>query len=783
MGKPLIIVESPAKAETIRKYLHGECEVAASRGHVKDLPERGLGVEIASGFKPRFVVVPSRRKALEALKKAARGAERVLLAPDPDREGEAIAWHIADELKPINPRIARVLFHEITLAGIKAGLAEPRPLDERMVESQVARRILDRLVGYQVSPVLWRKVQPGLSAGRVQSPALRLVVEREREIESFVPREYWVITAWLRPDGSRPPFCATLRTLHGRKAEIRTREEAQALIERLRGERFDVRAIVRKDRRRQPPPPFITSTLQQEASRLFKFPPTRTMRLAQTLYEGVDLGEEGRVGLITYMRTDSVRVSEEAVAAAREEVSRRFGLDYVPARPPSYRSKKGAQEAHEAIRPTSVARRPEEISRFLKPDEIRLYRLIYQRFLASQMTPAIYDQTTVDIRAGDAGFRGMGLVLRFDGYLAAWRGGRGERGVGLEPEEVDAEDGGDGPAEEGGWAQTEGPSIPQDLQKGQILLLADIGGEQKFTQPPPRYSEATLIRELEERGIGRPSTYATIVTTIQEKGYCDKHNGRLRPTELGRVVADLLMAHFPDVVDYDFTARMEASLDEISEGRLGRVALLEDFWKAFEATLRRAEIEMRPVRAIAEPSGVMCDVCGREMLIRHGRNGPFLGCSGYPACRRTKEFVRDEMGHVRSREEESVGACPKCGASLQVRNGRYGRFLACTSYPKCRYTSAYCLKVRCPTPGCSGSLVEKRSRKGQAFYSCSRFPVCRFSTRSEPVEEACPSCGAPTLFARQIQGGRLLTCRREGCSFRRRQRVQALADEAASGEG
>lgn len=768
MGRPLIIVESPAKAETIKKYLHGECEVVASKGHVKDLPERSMGVDIVHGFRPKFVVVPSRRKALDALKKAARDADRVLLAPDPDREGEAIAWHIAEELRPINPKIARVLFHEITPAGVKAGVADPRPLDERMVESQLARRILDRLVGYQVSPILWRKVQRGLSAGRVQSPALRLIVEREREIEAFVPREYWVITAFLKRDGDAQSFRATLRTLRGRKAEVRTGADAHALMERLRGEEFRVSSVERKERRRPPSPPFITSTLQQEASRLLKFSPSRTMRLAQALYEGVDLGDEGRVGLITYMRTDSVRVSDEAVSSARDEIASRFGPDHVPARPASYRQKKGAQDAHEAIRPTSVARRPEEVRRFLKPDEFRLYQLIYQRFLASQMVPAVYDQTTVDVNAADAGFRATGLVLRFDGYLAAWRAGKGERPVGSE--EGNGPEGGNGRAGEGGWAQTEASAIPDDLREGQVLSLADLQGEQKFTEPPPRYSEATLIRELEERGIGRPSTYATIVTTIQEKGYCEKQNGRLRPTELGRVVTDLLLAHFQDVVNYDFTARMEASLDEVSEGRLERVALLADFWTGFEATLRRAEAEMRSVRAMAEPSGVTCDACGREMLIRHGKNGPFLGCSGYPECRRTLEFARDENGQVRSREAESAGTCPACGSPLQIRNGRYGRFLACTSYPKCKHTGPVCLKVQCPAPGCGGSLVEKRSRKGRPFYSCSRFPACRFSTSNEPVGEACPSCGAPTLFVQPMRGGRMLICRREGCSFRRRER-------------
>jgi len=766
VGKPLIIVESPAKAETIKKYLKGECEVLASKGHLKDLPEQSLGVDIEDQFKPRFVVVPSRRKTLDMLRKAAREADRILLAPDPDREGEAIAAHIAEELKKVNPRIERVLFHEITPSGIRAGIANPRPVNDRMVESQLARRILDRLVGYRVSPILWRKVQGGLSAGRVQSPALRLIVEREREIEAFVPREYWVITAVLRrEDADAHPFKAVLRSVRGRKADVRNREAADALIARLRGEAFHVAKVERKERRRAPSPPFITSTLQQEASRLFRFPPARTMQIAQALYEGVELGGEGRVGLITYMRTDSVRLSEEAVAAARTEIVRRFGPAYLPARPPAYRAKKGAQDAHEAIRPTSVERRPEEVQRFLKPDEFRLYQLIYQRFLASQMAPAVYDQTVVDVAARDAIFRAQGAVLRFDGFLAASRGGR--------PSESGAE--GSGNPDD---IEETGEGVPSDLRDEEPLVLLDLQGEQKFTEPPPRYTEATLIRELEERGIGRPSTYATIVSTIQEKGYTEKQNGKLRPTELGRIVTDLLMAHFADVTDYEFTARMEERLDEISEGRLGRVELLSEFWKGFEQALNRAEKEMQSVRAVGTPSGVRCDVCGREMLIRYGKNGPFLGCSGYPACRRTMEFDRDTHGQVRSREAESVGVCPTCGSALQVRQGRFGRFIACSAYPKCEYTAPYSVGAHCPAASCDGVLVEKRSRRGGVFYSCSRYPACRFATRNEPIVETCPLCGAPTLFIQPMRGGRLVVCRREGCTYRRR-----VARRGASPEG
>lgn len=743
-GKPLIIVESPAKADTIKKYLKGEYEVLASKGHVKDLPEKALGVDIARGFRPRFVVVPSRRKTLEALKRAASQANKVLLAPDPDREGEAIAYHIAEEIKAAQPNIERVLFREITPSGIREGLSNPRPLDLNMVESQIARRILDRLVGYCISPILWRKVKGGLSAGRVQSPALRLIVEREREIESFVPKEYWVIKALLRVEETSEEFSATLWRLASRKAEIRNQGEAEGLIERLRTKPFVVESLEAKEQRKPPAPPFITSTLQQEASRLLKFSPTKTMQIAQTLYEGVEVGDEGRVGLITYMRTDSVRVAEEAIVAARKEIKSRFGEEYLPGRPRTYKSRPGAQEAHEAIRPTSVERRPEDLKPYLKPDEFKLYQLIYQRFLASQMTDAIYDQTIVTIRAEDALFRTTGMTLKHEGYLLAWG--------------HDKENGEEGEEEE--------EKIPKGLREGQILTLLDLKGEQKFTKPPPRYSEATLIRELEERGIGRPSTYATIVSHILEKGYCEKQGGKLRPTELGRLVSDLLVRHFPEQVDYEFTARMESALDEIEAGRRDRLNLLQDFWGSFSTTLRKAEEEMKSARAEAYPTGIACDWCGKEMVVRFGRNGPFLGCSGFPECRRVREFERDEHGHIKVREEQ--GQCPKCGSPLVERTGKYGRFLACSAYPKCDFSKPISSGFACPQEGCDGSLIEKRSKKGKTYYVCSRYPACNFSTSSEPAAGPCPLCGAKTLFFRKGRFGRVKICLREGCSFRER---------------
>ncbi|MBP7124972.1 type I DNA topoisomerase [Myxococcota bacterium] len=771
MGKPLIVVESPAKAATIQKYLQGEYDVEASAGHVKDLPEGSLGVDVQKDFEPRFVVMKGKKRILDHLRKKASQAPAVFLAPDPDREGEAIAAHIAEEVRKVTPRVVRVLFHEITRDAVRKALESPREVDQRMVHSQLARRILDRLVGYQISPILWKKVQGGLSAGRVQSVAVRLVVDREREIEAFVPREYWVLTADL---GRTPPresqgFSAVLRRIDGKKADVPGQAAAEDLMGRLRQARWVVSHIERKDRKRAAPPPYITSTLQQDASRLLRFSPAHTMAVAQRLYEGVELGEEGRVGLITYMRTDSVRLSQEALKDLRDFIREAFGDAFVPARANLFRNRRSAQDAHEAIRPTAVARRPSEVRRFLDRDEARLYGLIWARALASQMTPAIYDQTVVDVEAGPAEFRAAGSVLRFEGYLAAWRfekePERDEPAV-EEPEPSEEEEGVVG-------------MLPPDLQEGEDLLLRDLRGEQRFTEPPPRFSEAALVRELEERGIGRPSTYASIVSAIQGKEYVVKHEGRLRPTELGRVVTDLLVQHFPGVVDYQFTARMEESLDRIEEGEMDHLALLREFWADFEELLKRAVREMRSVKAEAVPAGIDCDRCGKPMLIRFGKNGTFLGCSGYPACRNTREFVRDGNGKVAPKEVESPGQCPKCGKDLQVRSGRFGRFVACTGYPDCDYKRAYTMAEQCPVAGCSGHLVEKRSRKGKVFFGCDRYPECRFVTSYRPQGEACPQCGAPTVFLRSFRGGRTVLCLRENCGWSRRERSQGAAAEGA----
>ncbi len=766
MGKSLIIVESPAKAATIKKYLLGEYEVEASAGHIKDLPERSLGVDVENEFGTKFEVVKGKRKIVDKLRKAAATADCVYLAPDPDREGEAIAWHIAEEIRGVAPEIRRVLFHEITKDAVRKALEFPRDLDEKMYDSQLARRILDRLVGYQISPLLWRKVQGGLSAGRVQSVAVRLVVDREREIEAFQPREYWVLTADVDRTAPRAshPFNVSLRRIDGKKADVNNGDLARSLLATLKGAEWKVAKVERKERKRPSNPPFITSSLQQEASRLLRFSPSHTMAVAQRLYEGVDLGEEGRVGLITYMRTDSVRMSDEAVKGIRECIAERYGAAYVPAKAMIYKNKRSAQDAHEAIRPSSAWRSPADLKGFLDRDEFRLYGLVWARAMACQMSPALYDQTAVDVEAGSAEFRATGSVLRFDGYLAAWRDSKDLPKV---EEKTDAAEGDD---------EFEGQgTLPADLVDGEPLRLRDLDGVQKFTEPPPRFNEATLVRELEEKGIGRPSTYATIVGTVQTKGYVKKVEGRLRPSELGRVVTDLLVRHFADIVDYDFTARMEESLDGVEEGRTGRLELLGTFWAAFDKTLKLAATEMRSVKSEALPAGIDCEKCGKPLLIRFGKNGAFLGCSGFPECRNTKEFDRDENGHVAPKDSESPGECPKCGSELQVRSGRFGKFVACTTYPKCDFTRPYTRVERCPVVGCEGHLAEKRSKKGKPFFGCDQYPKCKFLTSYEPVSEICPSCGAPTLFARSFRNARTLLCQREGCGFTRR--------EAAAGKG
>jgi DNA topoisomerase-1 len=752
----LVVVESPAKAATIKKYLGAGYVVKASVGHVKDLPKASMGIDVKHDFQPEYVVIEGKRKVIADIKAAAKKAGRVLLAPDPDREGEAIAWHIAEEIRPANPNIQRVLFNEITKKAVNEAILHPLELDMHKFESQQARRVLDRLVGYEISPVLWSKVRRGLSAGRVQSVAVRLVVDREAEIKAFRPEEYWTIA--VQVEGSTPPpFAARVVRLDGEKPVLSHEGQAGDIVALLSQATLRVAAVERKERRKNPPPPFITSRLQQEASSKLRFSPKRTMGLAQRLYEGVELGDEGPTGLITYMRTDSTRLSEDVVKDVRAWIVDRFGEASRPAEPNVFKSKKSAQDAHEAIRPTSTQYDPETVRRLLtetpagrdareSEDLIRLYTLIWNRFVACQMTPAVFDQTVIEIDAGRVGLRATGQVMRFAGYLAIY-----------------AETQDEGSADD----ETAG-SLP-DIHEGEGLRLLSSLPEQHFTQPPPRFSEATLVRELEEKGIGRPSTYATILSTIQDRGYVEKKEGRLGPTELGVVVNGLLVKSFPEIVSSDFTAQMEEQLDQVEEGAVDWVKLLRDFYGPFEKDLERAKVEMRDLKREEEPTLEVCEKCGKPMVIKWGRNGYFLACSGFPECRNTKEYTRNPDGTltVQPATRPSDQICPSCSSPMVIRRGRFGEFLACSRYPDCKTTSAISLGVACPRPGCGGYLSEKRSRRGKIFFGCSNYAKtkCDFVSWDRPLPKPCPQCGAAFVVQKVSRAGVRLRCLADGCGW------------------
>ena len=768
-GMQLVVVESPAKAKTIKKYLGRSYDVKASVGHVKDLPKSKIGVDVENGFQPDYDVIKGKAKVLSEIKQAARKADRVLLATDPDREGEAIAWHIAEEIgyEPGDGKVRRVLFNEITKNAIQKAINEPLDLDRNKFDAQQARRILDRLVGYQISPILWRKVRRGLSAGRVQSVAVRLVVEREREIQAFRPEEYWTIDAQLAAE-LPPEFRARLVKLGGHKAELKDGESTRAIVDELSREKFSVAAVERKERRRNAPPPFTTAKLQQEAANRLGFTAKKTMTLAQRLYEGVELGDEGAVGLITYMRTDSVRLSGEAVAAVRELIGARFGADHLPESPNVYRTKqKAAQEAHEAVRPTSLEWTPERVEpHFLEMGErdmFRLYELIWNRFVACQMVPAVYDQTTADIAAGRATFRATGSILKFPGYLAVYGAQRPEDEAGAQPAEGEGE--ANGEAKE----RNQDRVLPP-LESGMELELRKLDPEQHFTQPPPRFNESSLIKELEERGIGRPSTYAAILSTIQDKGYAEKVERNFRPTELGTLVTDELVRAFPREMDVAFTAGMEEKLDEVEEGNAQWQAVLSDFYSGFKEDLARAEVQMRDVKRQELATELVCDKCGKPMVIKWGRMGEFLACSGYPECRNTMNFRREEDGRIAPVKEEEIETdekCPTCGSPMVVKRGRFGRFLACSRYPECKTSKPISIGVTCPK-GCGGYIAERRSKRGRTFYGCSSYPGCDFVSWDRPRTEKCPKCGGDYLIEKfSKKTGAFIACPNKECDYRR----------------
>ncbi len=696
MSMNLVIVESPAKARTIGKFLGRNYKVMASQGHLIDLPKSRLGIDIEGGFKPRYITIRGKGQILKQLKDAGKKAKTVYLAADPDREGEAICWHLQQALKIDENQPCRVEFNEITREAIKEAFKNPRLIDFNRVDAQQARRILDRLVGYQISPLLWRNIRSGLSAGRVQSVAVRLICDREDEINSFVPQEYWTLEALLQSGADGARFKALLDRRQRKKIELSSKEQVDGLMAELRTADFVVEKIVRTRRQRRPYPPFTTSSLQQEASSKLGFTSRKTMTLAQQLYEGINIGQGQTVGLVTYIRTDSTRVSEQSQKEARELIRDTFGADFVPDSPPHYRSRKGAQEAHEAIRPTSVQRKPADMEKYLTRDQFRLYKLIWDRFMASQMAPAVFDQVRVVIAAGDFTLKATGSTLLFPGYLVLYRA-----------EDRDAD------------------TVLPPLEEGQKLKLIELLPEQHFTQPPPRFNEASLIKTLEEKGIGRPSTYVPIIETIQGRGYVVKKNKVFVPAELGYVVVELLKQYFPEIIDIGFTAKMESQLDDISAGKLKRDHVLTDFYRTFKERLTVAEQEIKRIELTAEVSDETCPQCGRHLIYKHGRFGRFLACPGYPECKYTKNIVK-----------ETGVPCPHCGKML----------------------------------------VERHSKKGRLFYGCSGFPECRFSVWDKPLPEKCPRCGA--LMVETVRRkNKTKRCSSKDCGFKE----PVLAGAAAEG--
>ena len=799
MPTSLVIVESPAKAKTIGKYLGKNYVVKFSLGHVRDLPKRDLAVDLDHGFEPTYVAIEGKKKLLGELKAAAKKSDVVYLAADPDREGEAICFHLKEELqdkKNGRIRFVRLMFNEITPHAIKKAFELPMEVDMHLVEAQQARRVLDRLVGYKISPLLWDKVRRGLSAGRVQSVAVRLIVEREREVRAFQKREYWTIDAHL---GAKKPPVLTARFLKRNDEAIEIPDEAaaQALIAQFAGQDYIVKSVVTREKKRNPVPSFITSTLQQESARKLRFSVKRTMGLAQRLYEGVEVGKEGPTGLITYMRTDSTRVSDEALAEARTFIAGRFGPQYVPETPNIYRSKKGAQDAHEAIRPTDVTRTPEALEKLLQEDELKLYRLIWMRFVASQMMPAIFDQTTIDIAARGADgaeylFRATGSVPRFDGFLAVYEEGKDQKDE--EDEELKHR-------------------LPV-VHEGDLLKFRSIVPEQHFTEPPPRYNEATLVKKLEADGVGRPSTYASIISTIQDRGYVKKEGGKFLPTELGMVVTDLLVEAFDDILDISYTARMEEELDQIEEGKVDWRAAIGEFYQKFSADLSHAEEHMTDIKRMEKPTDLVCDKCGKPMVIRWGKHGSFIGCSGYPECTSTRELTVDlpDVDNVDLTQDEGdeycencgrpmvlkrgrfgtfwacsgypdckttrrIGGdekkadvpldekCPQCGNNLVLKYGRFGEFTACSNYPTCKYVKQKTIGVKCPECN-EGDISERRSRRGKTFYGCTRYPDCKFVAWSKPLAEPCPKCGSKYLLEKWPKSGHIAQCPNPECKYK-----------------
>ncbi len=741
MGKSLLIVESPTKVDTLKKIVGKGFVIKASVGHLKDLPKKKLGVDIENDFKPDYITIRGKGKILAELKAAARKADDIYLAPDPDREGEAIAYHIANEMKKLTKgKIYRVMFNELTKKAVTEAIKNPTELNTNKVNAQQARRILDRLVGYKISPILWKKVHRGLSAGRVQSVALKMVCDREKEIQDFKQEEYWTITADLK-GSQEPEFQAKLFKLDQEKMEVTQEEQALEIVQAVEGGEWVLEGIIKKERKRNPVAPFITSTLQQEASRKLNFSPKKTMMLAQRLYEGLTVEGKGTVGLITYMRTDSTRLADEAVGNLRDFILDKFGKEYIPAKPNTYKVKKSAQEAHEAIRPTDFSIEPKPLKDKIEKDLYRLYELIWLRAVSSQMVPAILDTTQFDIRSGKYLFRANGSVIKFMGCLQVY---------------VEATD------EDSGASARDDKILP-DLPKGEKLHLQKILPEQHFTQPPPRFTEALLVKALEEKGVGRPSTYASIISVIKDRDYVRSEDKRLAPTELGTLVFELLMENFPGIMTEEFTAHMEDQLDLIEEGKIEWVETLKTFYVPFEKDLAEAEKKMRDIKSEVEETDEVCEKCGQPMIIKWGRFGKFMACSGYPECKNTKEVGgKDEDPDAVKAE----GNCDKCNSPLIIKVGRFGKFIACSAYPDCKFTKPISLGVSCPETDCKGYVSTRRSKKGRTFYGCSEYPNCTFTSWDKPIAESCPECDNPYMVQKWKKNeGESIMCPK--CSFKK----------------
>lgn len=755
-GKKLILVESPAKVKTIKKFVDNKYEVLATKGHIIDLPKSRLGVDIKNNFEPTYIVIREKKKVLSELKKAAKNVDEIYLATDPDREGEAICWHIAREIEKTQnigkKKFYRVLFNEITKNAVLNGLANPGQINQNLVNAQQARRILDRLVGYMISPLLWKAIRKGLSAGRVQSVALKLIVERKREIDNFKPVEYWNIFALLQTR-KQENFKVKLIEKDGNKIEIKNQQEAEVVVNDLKNQKYIVSEVIKKERKRRPLPPFITSTLQQDAARKLHFNASKTMKIAQQLYEGVEIKGEGQIGLITYMRTDSLRVSAEAQAEALNFIKQEYGENYAPQQPNFYKSKKSSQDAHEAIRPTSVFRTPEKVKDSLDSDQYKLYTLIWKRFVASQMTPAIFDDTKIKVSAGSYLLTATGSILKFDGFLRVYENFEGSVKMEDNENEQDIQD--------NEKEETYGNQQLPEVMQGDELNLLDIISEQKFTQPPPLYNDATLVKALEEKDIGRPSTYAPIISTLIERKYVTRERKGFMPTELGIIVNDVLIKSFPELINEEYTAKMEAALDNIEEGNIEWRIFLKEFYQSFEPMLKNAEIHMNNLRNnIQEDTGQICEKCGAKMIIKWGRFGKFLSCERYPECKNAKPLNGTPV------IDEKIGEkCPECGSELIKKMGPYGPFIACEKYPQCKYTRQILIETGVNCPECkTGKIVERTLKRHRKFYGCSNYPDCKFMVWDKPIPVKCPQCNADFLLEKITKDKVTIYCK--NCSYK-----------------